>query len=169
LNTSLLASIKWVISQHGESILGNPVKLNKYLANHIKNEPKEERIAFGRCIELGFYREIKKAKNINERSQIKTTLTYKLQRRKSININLCKDALDILDTAIYGNTAPFMTVQISYQQANSYNKIVNQILFLWKKPKIKWVGLGIIGIIIIAITFSVMIRTNTNNIIPKTT
>jgi len=165
MNTSLLASIKWVISQHGESILENPAKLKKHLINHTKNEPKEDRIAFGRCIELGFYKELKKAKNINERSQIKTALMYKLQRRTRINKTLCKDALDILDTVIYGNTASFMAVQVSSQQTIFYDKIIHQIKLTWNEPKIKWVGLVIAGIIIISIIFSTTIKTNTNNII----
>ncbi|WP_461255911.1 hypothetical protein, partial [Treponema sp. R80B11-R83G3] len=168
MNTSLLASIKWVISQHGESVLGNPSQLRKLIANHTKNEPKEERIAFGRCIEMGFYKELKKSRNIDERSKIKTELAFKLQIKTALNISLCKDALDILDIAIYGNTAPFLSMAMPFQYSkyrNIVRKIKNQVFIILKKPEIKWVSIGIAAIMVIAIIFNFFLKNNSNNLI----
>jgi len=166
MNSSLLASIKWVISQHGESVLGNPLQLKKLIANHTKNEPKEERIAFGRCIEMGSYKKLKNAQNINDRSKIKTELAQKLQIRTALNISLCKDALDILDMVIYGNIAPFLSMAIYNQNSkhgNIINKIKSQVSIIWKKPEIKWVSIGLITIMVVAIIFSFFLKSNPNN------
>jgi len=169
MNTTLLASIKWVISQHGEDILGKPVELKNHLAKHTKNEPKEQRIAFGRCIELGCYKELKKAQNENERSQIKAILIRKIHGRTGINLTICGDALDILDTVIFGNVAPALPVVQNNQHTASANAPINKIkkylISNWKKPKVKWVGLGIAAIIIIAIIFNFASSVTANEIV----
>ncbi|MDR2964428.1 MAG: hypothetical protein LBU88_01485 [Treponema sp.] len=155
MNRSLLASIKWVVSQHGEYILGDPLRLKKILAKHTKNEPKAERIAFGRCIEIGCYKELKKAQNMNERSQVKSSLSQKLQSTTGINLSLCRDALDILDATIFGNIAPAPAAPSLIQSSSSIkNQISNQLILLWKKPIVKWSSFIVAIIFIITLIFN---------------
>ena len=153
MNTSLLASIKWVITKYGESILGDPVQLKKIFANYTKNEPKEERVAFGRCIEMGCYIEMKKAKNIDERSRIKANLTYKLQSSTGINIYFCRDALDILDAAIFGNVSPVLPVTSSSQSSSVQQRQIQTSpkpgINIWKKPELKWFGFALAAVLLI--------------------
>jgi len=106
MNTSLLAIVKWIVEKNGEGILNDPVKLKPIFANFIKNEPKDDRTAFGRCIEIGCYRELKKARTNTERGQIKASLAVKLKNISGLNTTLCRDTLDLLEAALFGNITP---------------------------------------------------------------
>ena len=169
MNTAILASVKWVISKYGESVLGKPAELKKHLASHTKNEPKEERIAFGRCIELGFYNDLKKANNENERSQIKIKLIEKLHNRTGINIKNCGDAVDILDAAIFGNVVPVQPVVNIKKITTPFNATLNNVKIyitkMWKKPKIKWATIAITVIIFISIIFNFASKVAVNEIV----
>ena len=88
MNTNLLEIIKWIIAKNGEDILDDPARLKSIFADFAKDEPKEERIAFGRCIEMGCYRELKRAQTENERLQIKTNLISRLQSNTGITITI---------------------------------------------------------------------------------
>ncbi|MCL2793045.1 MAG: hypothetical protein FWD87_08125 [Spirochaetaceae bacterium] len=157
MNTSLLASIKWIITKHGENILGDPIQLKKIFANYTKNEPKEERVAFGCCIEMGCYRKLKKARNINERSQIKADLAYKLHSSTGINMSLCRDTLDMLDAAIFGDVAPALPAASPVQSS------LKPSSHIWKKLELKWVRLGIVATLLIFLIFSFAFRTITQS------
>jgi len=129
MNTSLLGIINWIISKNGEDILGDPKRLKplfKYLA---QNEPLDERIAFGRCIEIGSYKRLKKAKTNNARLKIKTILIQKLNKNTGINIQQCTNAIDLLDIAIYKNLAQ---KQIPFKKTKQYFNLIsikyNQII-----------------------------------------
>ena len=103
MNTSLLSIIKWIVTKHGEDILGDPVRLHPVFANYVKNEPKEERVAFGRCIEMGSYKELKTARTEDERRVVKADLIQRLQSNTGLNTMLCTGALDLLDATLFGN------------------------------------------------------------------
>jgi len=173
MNTSLLAIVKWIIDRHGEGILGDPARLKPVFANFVQNEPKDDRTAFGRCIEMGCYRELKKARTEAERGRIKALLALKLQNNSGLHTILCRDTLDLLDAAVFGNTAP--TQWLAPQTQNAYpstrTKSAQNIKTLnspaWKKlitnsKNVKWIALGIgISVLIVLIFWS------TGNI-PKT-
>jgi hypothetical protein len=105
MNRALLSSIKYIKTKYGEDILGDPVRLNPEFAKYAKNEPKEERIAFGRCIETGCYSELKKARTEDERINTKVNLALLVHNKHNIPINQCHDALDILDEVIFGSVS----------------------------------------------------------------
>jgi hypothetical protein len=75
MNTNLLDVVKRIIAEQGEDILANAQRLKPLISDYAKNEPKEERQAFGRCIEQGFYQQIKAARTAGERQRLKTAFT----------------------------------------------------------------------------------------------
>jgi hypothetical protein len=102
VNTNLLNIVKRIINDYGEAILADPVRLKPLFSDYAKNEFKEDRVAFGRCIEMGFYNELKRTQTGDERQRLKTTLANKLQAKTGIDKPHCNDALDLLETAIFG-------------------------------------------------------------------
>jgi S1-C subfamily serine protease len=100
MNTNLLSIVKQIIASHGEGILGDPQRLKPIFKNHAKNLAKEERVAFGRCIEQGFYGKIKMAKTAEDRRRLKAGLARQLQSTAGINPALAADMLDILNAAL---------------------------------------------------------------------
>jgi hypothetical protein len=118
MNRTILSSVKYIKTKHGEAILGDPVCLNSELVKYIKNEPKEERTAFGRCIEMGCYTELKKARSEDERINIKDNLALQVNNKHNIPLNLCHDVLDILDEVIFGSVSQKSS---NYQNTNTIN------------------------------------------------
>ena len=104
MNNNLLNIVKRIIAEKGESILADPQKLKALFSDYAKDEPKEERAAFGRCIEIGSYNELKSANSVNERQHRKTVLIDQLNA-KGIDRARGRDALDLLETAIFNKTA----------------------------------------------------------------
>jgi hypothetical protein len=74
MNANLLNIAKCITAKHGESILGDFVRINGYLKHYTKGEPKEECTAFGHYIKQGFYRELKYAKRGDERHIVSASL-----------------------------------------------------------------------------------------------
>jgi hypothetical protein len=164
MNTSLLASVKWIITRHGEAILGDPLRLKPIFSKFAKNEPKEERTAFGRCIEMGFYKELKKAKTEDERKKIKGVLIQKLHSAAKFDIDLCSSTVDLLDAAIFGNVVQSQITQVQKTQVIHANLPVNTAqkfgfsVFrkrIVNKKTVRYAGLGIIIItaLLLSVTF----------------
>jgi len=138
MNTSLLKTINWIIDNYGENILEHPDRLKLLFKTHAKNEPVEERVAFGRCIENGCYKELKKAKTNDDRLRIKNNLIQKLQKNTGINYQQCSNAIDLLDMAIFKNVAQ-KQIKIKYTHV-IYNAIINKKKQISKKVK-NWSGI----------------------------
>ena len=99
MNTNFLAIIKRITAEQGEGILADPARLKGYVSDYAKNEPKEERVAFGRAIEQGFYRELKRAAP-QGRAQVKAALASRLQTVTGFDAIRCAAAVDLLEAAI---------------------------------------------------------------------
>jgi len=158
MNKSLFLIIKWIIDKHGEGILGDPEHLKKVFANYAKDEPKPDRVAFGRCIEMGFYSEMKKARTENERRQIKAELAGKLQKSAGLDMLLCGNTLDLLDATIFGNVAqvqwassPNQSIIPSSPSANPMqNKYTSN-----NKNRTKTIGVSVIAVLILISAFAI--------------
>jgi hypothetical protein len=100
MNANLLNIVKRIIAEQGEGILGDPARLKPLIKDYAQTVPQEERRAFGRCIEQGFYQRIKTAKTTEERRRLKTDLVRQLQAATGINAAQCSGALDVLDAAV---------------------------------------------------------------------
>ncbi|MDR0551607.1 MAG: hypothetical protein LBG72_06280 [Spirochaetaceae bacterium] len=99
MNTKLLNIIRRITAEQGEGILADPRRLKPFIKDYAKDEPKEDRAAFGRCIEAGFYRQMKAAKTADERRRLKAGFARQLQTA-GFSAAQCSAALDLLDAAV---------------------------------------------------------------------
>ena len=102
MNTNLLNIVKRIIAEQGEDILDNPQRLKAVFMDYAKDEPKSERVAFGRCVEMGFYQELKNTINNEERRRKKAALADQLHDKTGIDKAYCADALDLMEAVIFG-------------------------------------------------------------------
>jgi Ca-activated chloride channel family protein len=101
MNANLLNIVKKIIADQGEGILADPQRLKPLFADYAKNEQKEDRTAFGRCIEMGAYQELKKTRTADERRHIKSSLANKIHAKTGIDLARCNDSLDLLEAALF--------------------------------------------------------------------
>jgi hypothetical protein len=104
MNTNFYAVIKKIVAEQGEDVLANPQRLKGLISDYAKNEPKPERLAFGRCIEYGFYGELKKAATPEERVRVKAALAQRLHNEEGLDMEFCAGAVDVLEAVMYGYT-----------------------------------------------------------------
>jgi hypothetical protein len=100
MNAHFLAIVKRIVAEQGEAVLGDPARLKPLVKDYAQNVPQDERRAFGRCIEAGFYRRIKAAGTAEERRRLKADLARQLQNTAGLSAALCSGALDVLDAAV---------------------------------------------------------------------
>jgi hypothetical protein len=81
MNNNLLAIVNRIVAEQGESILTDAKRLFPYFADYAKNEVKEDRVAFGRCIEMGAYQELKRTQTASERQRVKATLVNQINAK----------------------------------------------------------------------------------------
>jgi hypothetical protein len=101
MNINFLAIVKRIVSEQGESILAEPQRLKGRISDYAKDQPKAERLAFGRCIEYGAYEELKNAP-IGNRAAVKNRLAQKLYSEEGLDIAFCEGALDLLEAVMFG-------------------------------------------------------------------
>jgi hypothetical protein len=101
VNTNFVNIIKRIIAEQGEGILADPQRLKEYIRDYASDVPQDERRAFGRCIERGFYAKLKGALSKDERTRLKLALSRQLQAETSMDLELCKNALDLLEKVIF--------------------------------------------------------------------
>jgi hypothetical protein len=101
MNVNLLKILKKITVSHGENILSDPQRLKAVFSDLAKNEPKEDRVAFGRCIEMGFYNEFKKTQTEEERRKLKIPLANQMQAKTGIDKPHCTEALDLLEAVMF--------------------------------------------------------------------
>jgi len=140
MNANLLDVVKKIVAEQGESILAYPHKLNPLFKDYAKDESKDERIAFGRCIEIGAYQELKNSSS-NNRLQTKYNLATKLQALTNFDIGLCNSTIDLLEAVIYNTSVPSQvnyptSVQTGYNQqpSSAYNTNYQQSQSYYTAP-----------------------------------
>ncbi|MDR2597681.1 MAG: hypothetical protein LBC76_10235 [Treponema sp.] len=101
MNVNLLTIVNRIVSEQGESILTDAKRLFPYFSDYAKNEYKEDRTAFGRCIEMGAYQTLKNTRTADERRRVKTALADQLNSKTGIDKPRCADALDLLEAVIF--------------------------------------------------------------------
>jgi hypothetical protein len=102
MNTNLVNVIKRIIAEQGEAILGDPARLRPFIKDYGQNVPQDERRAFGRCIETGAYTGLKKARTRDERREVKAAFLPHIQAASGLPALQCRDALDVLEAAMFG-------------------------------------------------------------------
>jgi hypothetical protein len=126
MNTNLVNIIKRIVYEKGENILSEPKMLNPLFKDYAKDESKEEREAFGRCIEIGAYNELKTATSENERKRRKATIANQLYSKTGKEKKLFLDSLDILEAVVFKtaqNTIPISNINKS--PVNNVSKTKN--------------------------------------------
>jgi DNA-directed RNA polymerase subunit RPC12/RpoP len=101
MNANLLTILKQIVTEQGESVLADPQRLKALFSDYAKNEQKEERVAFGRCIEMGAYQELKKTSSADERRRVKATLADQVNAKTGIDRARCAEALDLLEAVMF--------------------------------------------------------------------
>jgi uncharacterized membrane protein len=114
MNMNFFKVIKRIINELGESILADPQRLKGWISDYAKDEPKAERLAFGRCIEYGAYGELKNAPP-GSRAAVKSRLAQKLYREQGLDMSLCTGMLDLLEATVWGS--PLSSAAPQYPQA----------------------------------------------------
>jgi uncharacterized membrane protein len=117
MNANFLSIIKRIISEQGESILANPQRLKNFVSDYAKDEPKAERLAFGRCIEYGAYTELRNAPS-GSRAAVKSRLAQKMHQEQGLDMTFCTGALDLLEAALWGSPPPSPAPQYPQSSAS---------------------------------------------------
>jgi len=149
MNTNLLNIVKRIVDEQGEGILTDSKRLFPFFADYAKNELKEDRVAFGRCIEMGAYQELKKTHGADERRRIKAALTDQINAKTGIDRTRCAEALDLLEAVMFkpepqnSPPSPQANVQAS-PQPNVKNK-KSKLLVAIKIYVVLWVLTFILG------------------------
>ena len=120
MNTNLLNIVNRIVAEQGEGILADAKRLFPYFSDYAKNEHKEERIAFGRCIEMGAYQELKRTRSPDERQRVKAALATQMNARTGVARPRCVDALDLLEAVIFRPQTQYYP-QMSYPQQPQYS------------------------------------------------
>jgi hypothetical protein len=122
MNTNLLNAVRRVVSEQGEAILANPARLKGFISDYAKNEPVGDRLAFGRCIEGGYYAQFKNTRTEGERHQLKATLLPRLQAASGQNAVICQNTLDLLEAVLF--TSPVaQSSPLPTQDRGATNKV----------------------------------------------
>jgi len=101
MNANLLAIVNRIVAEQGEGILADAKRLFPYFSDYAKNEQKEERVAFGRCIEMGAYQELKRTRTPDEWLRKKAALANQMNAKTGIDRLRCAEALDLLEAVIF--------------------------------------------------------------------
>jgi hypothetical protein len=128
MNANLLNVVNRIVAEQGEGILADAKRLFPFFADYVKNEYKEERVAFGRCIEYGAYQELKKTRTPDERQRLKAMLVDQINAKTGVDRPRCAEALDLLEMVI------FKTVQQStpaQSRANVCSKCGKELQKEW--------------------------------------
>ncbi|MDR2596126.1 MAG: hypothetical protein LBC76_02275 [Treponema sp.] len=107
MNANLLKILKQIIASHGENILSDPQRLKAVFSDFAKNEPKEDRVAFGRSIEQGFYQKLKQT-SPTDRANVKASMISQLQTLTGYDTARCTSAINLLETLL-SSVAPLQS------------------------------------------------------------
>ena len=105
MNGNLLAVVKQITAQYGVEVLNNARQLKSLFGDFAKDEPKPLRSAFVCCIEEGAYNALKDAPHAAERSSRKASIAQRVRNEHGIDPAFCAEALDILETALFGTAS----------------------------------------------------------------
>ena len=99
VSKSFFEIINQIIAEQGENILNDPQRLKPFVSNYATSVPKDDRVAFGRAIEQGFYMELKHT-NTSERQQVKSSMIIRLQNITGFDRMRCSATIELLDAVI---------------------------------------------------------------------
>jgi tetratricopeptide (TPR) repeat protein len=101
MNTNLCDAVKRIVSEKGEAVLDDTKQLNALLAQYAPNDPKPEKRALVTFLMNGYHKPLKQSTDGN-RLSCKISLAQKLRDGEGIDIHLCKNAIDIMESIFFG-------------------------------------------------------------------
>ncbi|GHV61225.1 hypothetical protein AGMMS49587_04810 [Spirochaetia bacterium] len=118
MNTTLLDTIKKLVSDQGAEILNDSKKANAYLSDLAAKEPKPQRMTLVKCLEYGFHTELQNTQ-ADERERCKNRLAQRLHDEEGTDLGLCKDSLDLLEAVLMAQMPVVEEVPAEPEEATS--------------------------------------------------
>ena len=104
MNINLLNAVKETVKLRGETVLSNPKLVSAFLADLAKDVPKPQKNALLKCLEHGFVQVLKNS-NKAERANTKQRLAKQLHNEEGLDLGLCGNTLDLLETVLFGTVS----------------------------------------------------------------
>ncbi|MCL2608722.1 MAG: zinc ribbon domain-containing protein [Treponema sp.] len=101
MNENLLNVVRRIIEEKGDSALANPKLVSAIFADIARDEPKPQKNAFLKCIELGHAQMLKNAGEEN-RAEAMEKLAQQLHEEEGLDLKLCEETVTLLEAALFG-------------------------------------------------------------------
>jgi tetratricopeptide (TPR) repeat protein len=100
MNITMLKVLKQIVSQYGPGIFSDARRVKALLSDMAAGEPRPQKNALILCLEQGFAAPLQSVP-ANERGPAKTKLAERLNREEGLDMALCMDTLDLLESALF--------------------------------------------------------------------
>ena len=100
MNTDLLKILNEIVEKYGEPILSEPRRVSALFADLAREVPKPQKSAFIKSLEQGSAQVLKNAEE-SERENCKQRLAQKLNSEEGLELDLCRDTLDLLEKVLF--------------------------------------------------------------------
>jgi hypothetical protein len=102
MNANLLNVVKGIVTQYGEQVLSEPKRVSAFFSDLTKDEPKPQKNAFVKCLEL---KSAEVLKNASEpaRAFYKQRLAQKLHEEEGLDLGLCGETLELLAVVLFAD------------------------------------------------------------------
>ena len=101
MNNNLLTVLKEIVAKNGDSILSEPKRVSAFFADLARDEPKPQKNALVKCLELGFAQTLKNVPE-SERTNCKQQLAQKLHNEEGLDLGLCGETIELLAAVLFG-------------------------------------------------------------------
>jgi hypothetical protein len=112
VNPNLIAVVKKIIAEQGDSVLSEPKRVSAFLADLAQDVPKPQKNALVKCLELGSA-QILKNTEVTERANFKQHLAHRLHDEEGLDFGLCRETLELLATVLFGIESQANSPEIS--------------------------------------------------------
>jgi hypothetical protein len=101
VNSNLIAVVKKIIAEHGDTVLSEPKRVSAFLADLAHDVPKPQKNALVKCLEQDSAQTLKATKKA-ERVNCKQHLAHRLHEDEGLDFGLCEETLELLATVLFG-------------------------------------------------------------------
>ncbi|MCL2823738.1 MAG: zinc-ribbon domain-containing protein, partial [Polyangiaceae bacterium] len=108
MNINLISIARQFFAQYSDSF-DDPKRMNAIFMDCSAGESRAHRVAFGRYLEIRCYRALKFAESASDRRILKKVLADQLHAQSGIDIEMCAETLDTLDSAVFSSSQPDTT------------------------------------------------------------
>jgi WD40 repeat protein len=108
MNTKLLKALRECISQYGAESLSDARRVKGMLQDWAAEEPKPQKNALIACVERDFAAALRNSPS-GGRGPVKAKLAERLNQEEGLEKALCADTLDLLETALFGESGRSQT------------------------------------------------------------